>query len=106
MNAIPFFYRPHARSLDRYADLVELYDDDLASIPVAPSLLNRAASATAGVLEGAMAEKTRLTTELADLTEQLRQVEIVIDAFSSIPSKLEAGCDPAPKPRAKGRGKQ
>lgn len=82
---------------------------DIIDQRIPPSLLDRAASATTGVLTSAHDEVKTQDAIISEAQERRRQAMIVIAAFEPAQKHLVDGIDqpnplPAPKPRAKGRG--
>lgn len=60
--------------------------------PVIPvSILEKSHNATARALDHLIGDKTRLEAEIAERTEQLRQTNVAIEAYSKADEIIEAG---------------
>ncbi|MFC3208113.1 hypothetical protein [Aquamicrobium soli] len=76
-------------------------DDEFASamdaFPVQPepTILDRSATVVSTFLDGARSRRADLMTQIAGLTEELRQTDLAIEAFEPVLLKLDDGYDPA-----------
>lgn len=55
------------------------------------SILEKSHNATSRALDRFIADKTRLEAEIASLTEQLRQTDVAIEAYTKADEIIEAG---------------
>lgn len=83
----------------RKAPVVDLTDADFTAD--AASLLDRSSSTVANMLDRFRADEIAIESDIADLTEQLRQTRVAITAFEAAGRILDDGKDVAVAPPTK-----